>query len=161
MTISPSKLLTRMPRRFVGFLEAFFFVCVCVFNVSGSQPDDWDDESDGEWEAPMIDNPDFKGEWKQRKIPNPAYKGVWKPRRIPNPDYSEVNFSIFLVEFLLAVFASSQDSNLYKYPSFAHVGIEVWNVNGGFFQFFILRSFCNKAPYRRNSLRQHYYHRRH
>lgn len=25
-----------------------------------TKPDDWDDEMDGEWEAPMIDNPDFK-----------------------------------------------------------------------------------------------------
>lgn len=25
-----------------------------------SKPDDWDDEMDGEWEAPMIDNPDYK-----------------------------------------------------------------------------------------------------
>lgn len=25
-----------------------------------SKPEDWDDEMDGEWEAPMIDNPDYK-----------------------------------------------------------------------------------------------------
>ncbi len=25
------------------------------------KPDDWDDEEDGEWEAPMIDNPEYKG----------------------------------------------------------------------------------------------------
>lgn len=24
------------------------------------KPDDWDDEMDGEWEPPMIDNPEFK-----------------------------------------------------------------------------------------------------
>ena len=24
------------------------------------KPDDWDDEIDGEWEAPQIDNPDYK-----------------------------------------------------------------------------------------------------
>ena len=24
------------------------------------KPDDWDDEIDGEWEPPMIDNPDYK-----------------------------------------------------------------------------------------------------
>lgn len=24
------------------------------------KPEDWDDEMDGEWEAPMIDNPDYK-----------------------------------------------------------------------------------------------------
>ena len=25
-----------------------------------TKPEDWDDEMDGEWEPPMIDNPDFK-----------------------------------------------------------------------------------------------------
>ena len=30
---------------------------------------------DGEWEPPMIDNPDYKGEWKPRQIDNPDYKG--------------------------------------------------------------------------------------
>merc|ERR1712195_239737 len=42
-----------------------------------TKPDDWDDESDGEWEAPQIDNPDFKGAWSAKRISNPAYKGVW------------------------------------------------------------------------------------
>ena len=28
-----------------------------------TKPEDWDDEDDGEWEPPLIDNPDFKGEW--------------------------------------------------------------------------------------------------
>merc|ERR1712137_852672 len=27
------------------------------------KPDDWDDEEDGEWEAPMKDNPEYKGDW--------------------------------------------------------------------------------------------------
>merc|ERR1712004_264610 len=27
------------------------------------KPDDWDDEEDGEWEAPMKDNPAYKGDW--------------------------------------------------------------------------------------------------
>jgi len=37
------------------------------------KPDDWDDEDDGEWEAPQIDNPDYKGEWEHPKIDNPEY----------------------------------------------------------------------------------------
>lgn len=40
-----------------------------------TKPDDWDDEMDGEWEPPMIDNPEYKGEWKPKQIDNPAYKG--------------------------------------------------------------------------------------
>ena len=27
------------------------------------QPDDWDEEDDGAWEPPMIDNPDYQGPW--------------------------------------------------------------------------------------------------
>merc|ERR1712107_768481 len=42
-----------------------------------TKPEDWDDEMDGEWEPPMIDNPEYKGEWKPRQIDNPAYKGPW------------------------------------------------------------------------------------
>ena len=30
------------------------------------QPEDWSDEDDGEWEAPLIPNPDYKGEWKPK-----------------------------------------------------------------------------------------------
>merc|ERR1711936_1011806 len=33
-----------------------------------TKPEDWDDEMDGEWEPPMIDNPEYKGEWKPRQI---------------------------------------------------------------------------------------------
>ncbi|CAF4452439.1 unnamed protein product, partial [Rotaria sp. Silwood2] len=39
------------------------------------KPEDWDDEIDGTWEPPMIDNPEYKGVWKARQIDNPAYKG--------------------------------------------------------------------------------------
>merc|ERR1712219_91704 len=46
-----------------------------------------DDEEDGEWQAPMIDNPEYKGEWKAPKIPNPDYKGEWVHPEIDNPDY--------------------------------------------------------------------------
>merc|ERR1712014_337480 len=35
------------------------------------QPDDWDDEEDGEWEAPMKDNPAYKGDWYGKRISNP------------------------------------------------------------------------------------------
>lgn len=55
------------------------------------KPDDWE-EMDGEWEAPLIDNPACAkvsgcGEWKAPMIPNPSYKGKWKPPKIDNPDY--------------------------------------------------------------------------
>merc|ERR1712238_137966 len=52
-----------------------------------SKPDDWDDEDDGEWEAPMLDNPDFNGPWSAKMIPNPDYQGKWVHPKIPNPEY--------------------------------------------------------------------------
>merc|ERR1711865_1121747 len=77
-----------------------------------TKPDDWDDESDGEWEAPQIDNPDFKGAWSAKRISNPAYKGVWAPKKIANPEYVD-------------------DDTQYSYDSFAYVGIDVWQVKSG------------------------------
>ena len=32
-----------------------------IADPDATKPDDWDDDMDGEWEAPMVDNPDFKG----------------------------------------------------------------------------------------------------
>jgi calnexin len=43
----------------------------------------------GEYEPPLIKNPDYKGKWKAPKITNPAYRGPWKPRLIANPNYFE------------------------------------------------------------------------
>merc|ERR1719298_342156 len=51
------------------------------------KPDDWDDEEDGEWEAPMKDNPEYKGEWNAKRISNPAYKGYWEAKKIANPEF--------------------------------------------------------------------------
>merc|ERR1712176_365000 len=53
------------------------------------KPDDWDDEEDGEWEAPMKDNPAYKGDWYGKRISNPAYKGFWEAKKIANPEYED------------------------------------------------------------------------
>merc|ERR1719229_1984624 len=76
-----------------------------------TKPEDWDDEDDGEWEPPLIDNPDFKGEWSAKKIDNPDYKGEWKPAQIANKDYEE-------------------GVQLAAYDSY-YVGYELWIVNNG------------------------------
>jgi len=76
-----------------------------------TKPDDWDDEDDGEWEAPMVDNPDFQGEWHAKKIENPAYKGEWAPKQMANPNYEE------------GVQLAAYDS--------AMLGFELWIVNNG------------------------------
>merc|ERR1719440_2717905 len=31
-----------------------------IVDAEAKKPDDWDDEEDGEWEAPMKDNPDYE-----------------------------------------------------------------------------------------------------
>jgi calreticulin len=78
------------------------------------KPEDWDDEDDGEWEAPMIDNPDYKGEWKPKKIENPDYKGKWEHPMVANPDYKP-------------------DEELFKVckNGCTHVGFELWQVTSG------------------------------
>lgn len=76
------------------------------------QPDDWDDDLDGAWTAPLIDNPAFKGEWKPKKIDNPAYKGPWVHPKIANPEYKP-------------------DATIAQFPDIAGVGLEVWQVKSG------------------------------
>jgi calnexin len=94
------------------------------------QPDEWDEEILGEWEAPtianpkceaaagcgeyeppLIENPNYKGKWVPPKIQNPAYQGDWKPRQIPNPEYYE-------------------DPDPYgKFPPIVGAGFELWIVS--------------------------------
>ena len=93
------------------------------------RPDDWDDEMDGDWEAPlvnnpacaaapgcgpwakpMIDNPNYKGKWFAPMINNPGYQGKWKPAKIPNPDYYH-------------------DAEPYKMTPIAGIGIELWTMS--------------------------------
>lgn len=76
------------------------------------KPDDWDDEMDGEWEPPMIDNPDYKGEWKPKQIDNPSYKGKWIHPEIDNPDYEA-------------------DDKLYSFADFGTLGFDLWQVKAG------------------------------
>ena len=84
-----------------------------INDPDAKKPDDWDDEMDGEWEPPMIDNPDFKGEWKPKQIPNPNYKGPWIHPEIDNPDYVA-------------------DDSLYKFSDIGAIGFDLWQVSNGF-----------------------------
>lgn len=77
------------------------------------KPEDWDDEEDGEWEPPMIDNPEYKGPWKPKMIDNPDYKGEWVHPKIPNPDFVE-------------------DPELHvRCNGCTHIGFELWQVKSG------------------------------
>jgi len=82
-----------------------------VVDAAAKKPDDWDDEEDGEWEAPMIDNPEFKGEWSVKRISNPAYKGIWEAKKIANPDFVD-------------------DKEVYKFADFGFIGFDLWQVKG-------------------------------
>merc|ERR1712007_155032 len=83
-----------------------------IVDSSAKKPDDWDDEEDGEWEAPMIDNTEYKGEWYVKRISNPAYVGFWEAKKIANPEYED-------------------DDMLYKYDDFGFLGFDLWQVKGG------------------------------
>merc|ERR1712146_298131 len=51
-------------------------------------------EDDGEWEPPLIDNPDFKGEWTAKQIKNPDYEeGV----QLAAYDSMYVGFELWIV----------------------------------------------------------------
>jgi calreticulin len=82
-----------------------------IVDSAAKKPDDWDDEEDGEWEAPMIDNPEYKGDWSVKRISNPAYKGVWEAKKISNPVYVD-------------------DDGLYKFDDFGFIGFDLWQVKG-------------------------------
>jgi len=91
------------------------------------KPDDWNEEEDGEFVAPLIDNPKctttgcgqwkppqipnpkYKGKWSAPKIPNPAYKGKWKAKQIDNPNYFE-------------------DLHPHNFAPIAGIGIEIWTM---------------------------------
>merc|ERR1712186_269561 len=83
-----------------------------IVDEEASKPDDWDDEEDGEWEAPMKDNPAYKGDWHVKRISNPAYKGIWEAKKIANPEYVD-------------------DDTLGQYADFGFIGFDLWQVKGG------------------------------
>jgi len=83
-----------------------------VADPEATKPEDWNEDMDGEWEPPMIDNPDYKGEWKPRQIDNPEYKGKWVHPEIDNPEYEA-------------------DDALYLYEDFGAIGLDLWQVKAG------------------------------
>merc|ERR1712054_234633 len=83
-----------------------------IVDPEAKKPDDWDDEEDGDWEPPMIDNPEFKGEWHVKRISNPAYKGFWEAKKIANPKFVD-------------------DDTVYSYADFGFIGFDLWQVKGG------------------------------
>jgi len=85
-----------------------------IADPDASKPEDWDDEMDGEWEPPMIDNPEYKGEWKPRQIDNPDYKGPWVHPEIDNPEYNE-----------------DEAKTIAKFDEVCKLGFDLWQVKSG------------------------------
>jgi len=74
-------------------------------------PEDWDEEDDGEWEAPVLKNPEYKGKWEPEQIENPDYIGEWVHPMIPNPNHEA-------------------DEEIYVSNN-AYVGFDLWQVKSG------------------------------
>merc|ERR1719320_1174627 len=84
-----------------------------IADPDATKPEDWDDEMDGEWEPPMIDNPEYKGEWKPRQIDNPDYKGAWVHPEIDSPDYNPADAE-----------------GIAKYEENCKIGFDLWRPAG-------------------------------
>jgi len=85
-----------------------------IADPDAEQPDDWDEEDDGEWEPPMLPNPEWKGPWKQAMMANPEYIGEWEHPMIDNPDFVD-------------------DPEVYRAcrDGCSYVGFELWQVKSG------------------------------
>jgi len=101
-----------------------------VPDPTSEKPSDWDEDEDGEWEAPIVDNPDCKaagcGEWKAPQISNPDYKGKWFAPRIDNPAYIGVwkPAQIANPNFF-------EDKEPHAMAPIGGIGIELWTMQSG------------------------------
>ena len=93
--------------------EGYDDIPATIPDADATMPEDWDEEEDGEYEPPMIPNPEYEGPWKPKMIDNPEYKGEWEHPEIPNPDFKE-------------------DPELYmRCKDCTHAGFELWQVKSG------------------------------
>lgn len=103
---------------------------IMVSDPSAMKPEDWDAEMDGEWEAPMIPNPQCQdsgcGPWSARQIPNPAYVGKWSSPMIANPAYvgewtaRQIDNPYYF-----------QPKNVHNISPMIAVGFEIWTMQDG------------------------------
>jgi calnexin len=123
-------------------VDSSFFILLLLLDAV--KPADWDDEEDGEFEAPMVPNPKctegcgpwtqpriknpaHKGKWSAPMIDNPAYQGVWAAKKIPNPKY----------------FLDNKPSDM---AQIAGIAVEVWTTNAGIhFDNFIVATSLTEA----------------
>merc|ERR1712028_283673 len=69
-----------------------------IADPDAKKPEDWDDEDDGEWEANMIDNPDYKGKWEHPMIDNPEYSYNEEMYKVCKDGCTHVGFEIWQVK---------------------------------------------------------------
>jgi calnexin len=101
-----------------------------VADPSAVKPDDWDADEDGDWEPPLIANPDCNvhgcGEWKAPMITNPSYKGKWYAPKVDNPDYRGIWSPRQIVNPTYFV-----DDKPYAMAPIGGIGIELWTMQDG------------------------------
>lgn len=98
-------------------------------NPKASKPKEWIDELDGEWEVPMIPNPECLhgcGKWDPPQIPNPKYKGIWVPPQIENPNY----LGVWRVPKIKNP-RYGQDDNTHLIGPVDALGFELWSMTQG------------------------------
>merc|ERR1711953_531049 len=102
-----------------------------IHDPDASMPEDCDEEDDGEWEAPLVDNPACEaagcGEWSPAMIENPDYKGKWYPPMIDTPDYigewkpKQIDNPAFF----------ETENPFVELDSIAGVAIDIWTMQRG------------------------------
>ncbi|KMZ09451.1 LOW QUALITY PROTEIN: calnexin [Drosophila simulans] len=93
-----------------------------IFDPTATKPEDWDTEIDGEWKAPLVENPVCKKAQScctqlnpnYNYIDNPNYQGKWAPRKIANPDFFE-------------------DLKPFQMTPISAVGLELWSMSSDIF----------------------------
>mmetsp|Transcript_68297 Transcript_68297/g.212208 ORF Transcript_68297/g.212208 Transcript_68297/m.212208 type:complete len:601 (+) Transcript_68297:2-1804(+) len=65
-----------------------------IEDPTATKPDVWNEEEDGKWDAPKVDNPAYKGSWKARQIADPNspitdFEGWCWPGTSLYPDFTD------------------------------------------------------------------------
>ena len=83
-----------------------------VTDPNATKPQWWNETEDGEWIAPIIQNPAFKGKWRAADIKNPNYTGPWVSPLERNYEVSDAEWEKY-------------------FPVFRYVAIDDWQVESG------------------------------
>ena len=135
MAIASNALNTFLVNRF----NCLLMICKLYPDVilkwffQAEMPEDWDTEMDGDWEAPLIENPacaaaDGCGTWSQPIIDNPDYKG--------NVEFKNIFWGIM-------IHGTLNPSYLLHLISISQISIEKYG-SGHFDHFSITKNLANR-----------------